>query len=604
MISKEINCGEINESYIGSSVKVYGWCRSIRDHGGKLFVDLADRYGITQLVFERGTLAEAKRLGREYVIMAEGIVEKRDADTVDTKIPTGMVEINVKNTKIISASKTPPFELIEEKKRFLPDEEVRLKYRYLDLRTRRMIKNIELRHKITKSLREFLWAQDFLELETPTLVRETYDTGARTFLVPSSTKKGSFYSLPQSPQLYKQICMIGGLDKYFQIARCYRDEDPREDRQPEFTQIDIEMSFKDERYIQGVVERMLQKAFADSLNYTLETPFRHMSFDEAMTNYGSDKPDLRFGSRIIDITSEAGKSSYNILKRIVANGGSVKALLFDADYGHSSKITSKYMLKVIELVKSYGLQGLTWLYVEKGKILSEPPSIADAFRPIEKELLAKFGNVEDGSIIVIGSDLSEKLLLNAMGKLRNVIGAHIGKYSTKYAFAWIDAFPLFEKDDITGKLKPSHNPVTAPTEETAHLIDTDPSKVISRQYDLVLNGYELGSGSIRITDPKLQKKILKMIGIEEESAEDSFGFFLEALSYGTPIHGGIALGLDRLVAIAAGSSNIRDFILFPKNKKYESPLDGSPSAISKKRLFEDFGISLDTHAHTEKISKK
>ena len=408
MQPKRINCGEASAEMVGADVILYGWCRYIRDHGGKLFIDMADRYGSTQLVFSGELVNDANQFGREYVIMAAGKVELRDEDTIDASNKTGRVEVRVEEVKLISKAITPPFELIEEKEKFLANEEIRLQYRYLDLRRPSMTKNIVLRSEVTKAVRQFFWSKGFLELETPTLIKDTYDTGARTFLVPSRISKGTFYSLPQSPQLYKQLCMIAGLDKYFQIAKCYRDEDPREDRQPEFTQIDIEASFVSEDDIQGIMEEMMADLFRKVLGKEIKVPFKKMEFADAFNSYGSDKPDLRFSNRIVDISDIAGSSDYNILKRIVANKGRVKMLSFHAGYGSSKKITEKYMLKTVELAKSYGLQGLTWLYVKEGKLNSEPASIANVFKPIEDEILSRMDpKPEEGDVIIIGGDLSE-----------------------------------------------------------------------------------------------------------------------------------------------------------------------------------------------------
>ncbi len=363
----ELNCGALRESHINKDVVLFGWCRYKRDHGGKLFIDLADRYGTTQLVFEGKVKDDADALGKEYVIKATGHVEKRDEETVDDTIPTGSVELYVTKFEIISKSAVPPFEIISEKAKFLANEELRMKYRYLDLRRREMIERMIFRDSFTKETRMFFWDNGFLELETPMLVKDTYETGSRTFLVPSRTNNGRFYALPQSPQAYKQLCMISGLDKYFQVARCFRDEDPREDRQPEFTQIDVEVSFKDEAYIQGLIEELLKRLFKNVAKKEIKTPFRHMSYSYAMENYGSDKPDLRFDNKIVDITDEAKRSSYNILKRVVENKGRVKAMAFAAGFGGSrQKLDKQYMLKLIEKAKYLGLAGLTWLYVNNG----------------------------------------------------------------------------------------------------------------------------------------------------------------------------------------------------------------------------------------------
>ncbi len=587
----DLNCGSLNEKLIGKKISLYGWCRYRRDHGGKLFIDLADRHGTTQLVFEGKIKKQADEVGKEYVLMASGMVEKREPDTVDKNNPTGTVELYVENLAIINESKLPPFEIIDEKKKFLANEELRMKYRYLDLRRPEMIRRVEFRDKFMKIVRQFFWENEFLELETPTLVKDTYETGSRTFLVPSRTNPGKFYSLPQSPQVYKQMCMISGLDKYFQIARCYRDEDPREDRLPEHSQIDVEVSFKDEAWIQDLIERMFERVFKELLNKKLKKGFRHMRYADAMANYGSDKPDLRFGSRIADITPEAKESGYNILKRVVEANGHVKAIAFDSDYGSpASKIDKNYMLKTIELAKELGLKGLTWLFIKNGKLDSDPESISESLKNVSAKIIKKT-EAKEGNIVILCSDTSEQLLLSVMGKIRKIMGDRIGKYGSEYEFLWVDQFPLFEKDEVTGKLKPSHNPFSAPTKETEGLIETHPEKVISRQYDLVLNGVELSSGSIRIIDPKMQRESFKRMGMSDRAIDETFGFMLEALSYGAPIDGGLALGIERLVATLYGEENIRDFVLFPKNKRYESPLDGSPTAINLKRLKDDFGIS-------------
>ncbi len=586
----EINCGSLTEGHIGKKAELHGWCRYRRNHGGKMFIDLADRYGTTQLVFEGKTLKAAEGVGREYVLKVHGTVRKREADTIDKKNPTGKIELYVEGIEIINKSAIPPFEIIEEKQKFLANEELRIKYRYLDLRRREMIDRIEFRDRLTKCTRRFFWDNAFLELETPTLVKDTYETGSRTFLVPSRTNKGKLYSLPQSPQIYKQMCMVAGLDRYFQFARCYRDEDPREDRQPEFTQIDVEISFKDEKYIQELIEELFVRMFEEVVKKPLGKKFRHMDYWDAVTNYGSDKPDMRFESRIQDVTDEAKKSGYNILKRVVEAGGSVKAMAFDADFGaKGSKIDKGFMLKIIALAQELGLKGLTWLFVKDGKLCSDPESISESLKSVSEEIIKKLG-AEEGNIIIMCSDTSEQLLLGVMGKIRKEIGGRIGKYSSEYEFLWVDNFPLFEKDEVTGKMTPAHNPFTAPTEATAKFIDTEPGKVLSRQYDLVLNGVEIASGSIRIRDQELQRKILGLMGMSDKTIDETFGFFIEALGFGFPLEGGIALGYDRLVATLYGSENIRDFILFPKNKKYESPLDGSPTPINTKRLINDFGF--------------
>ncbi len=590
----ELNCGDIRPEHVGKEVSLNGWCRYKRDHGGKLFIDIADRYGITQLVFEGKMTDVAGKIGKEYVLRVNGTVEKRDKDTVDESNPTGLVEIFVKGIEVVNESKVPPFEIIEQKKKFLANEELRFRYRFLDLRRREAIARVEFRNGVLRAVREYFWENGFLELETPTLVKDTYETGSKTFLVPSRMQPGKFYALDQSPQMYKQLCMISGLDRYFQIARCYRDEDPREDRQPEHTQIDVEVSFKDERWIHGLIEGMVKSVFKKALGKEIKTPFRHMSFAEAMATYGSDKPDLRFGSEIVDVTDAAKESDYNILKRVIAGNGRVKAMAFPAKFGSKgSNIDKNYMLKTIELAKSLGLGGLTWLYVKGGKIVSEPESIAQSLGSnVCDAIMAKL-KARDGDLIILCSDTSEPLLLGVMGKLRAHIGRRIGTFKSDYEILWIDGFPLFERDEITGKLKPSHNPFTSPTDDTLKYMDSEPEKVMSRQYDLVINGVEMGSGSIRIRNADMQKKVLSMIGMSDDTAEGTFGFLLEALRYGAPIHGGIGIGLDRFVAVLYKEEDIKEFVLFPKNKRFESFIDGSPTPVDKKRLKEDFYMHLE-----------
>jgi aspartyl-tRNA synthetase len=588
----EFNCGSINESHVGKEVTLYGWCRYLRDHGGKLFIDIADMHGSTQLVFEKEIKEKAERLGKEFVISVSGIVEKREEDTVDGTNPTGKVELYAKSLEIISESAIPPFELIEEKEKFLANEELRLKYRYLDLRRKSMVANIVLRDKITKSVRKYFWDNDFLELETPYLVKDNYETGSRTLIVPSRIDKGKFYALAQSPQIYKQILMVSGIEKYFQIARCFRDEDPREDRQLEHTQIDIEMSFTDEKRVQQMVEKMFERIFKEVFGKKLKSPFPHMKYEDAIKAYGSDKPDLRFDNKIVDVTKELEGTQYNILKRVIETKGHVKAIAFDAQFdGKKGRLDENYMLKMIELAKLFGLRGLTWLYVKDNSIHSEPQSIAQSLSSCEAALRKKLG-AKNGDIIIMGADLSEKILLEALGRLRKTIGDKIGLYNAEHCFVWIDEFPLFEINEVSGKAVPAHNPFTSPTPSTIGFLDSAPEKVRGRQYDLVLNGSELGSGAIRINDPKLQRKIMLLFGMDEKTIDKNFGFFIEALSYGTPVEGGMGLGLDRIVAMLAGSGNIRDFILFPKNKRFESSVDMSPTVLDSKRLKNDYGLEF------------
>ena len=585
----DIYCGDLSADLVGKEVTLSGWCRYIRDHGGKLFVDLADRTGISQVVFDGNLLEPAKVLGREYVIRVKGLAQERDKETIDKENPTGKFEVKAENLIIINKADTPPFEITDEKGKFLAAEDLRLKYRYLDLRRTEMISNIVFRDKVTKAARQFFWDNGFLELETPTLVKDTYETGARPFIVPSRTKKGSFYSLPQSPQIYKQLIMVAGFDKYFQVARAFRDEDQREDRQPEFTQIDLEVSFKDENYIMLLIESLIEKILKSVMNEDINLPLKRLKYEEAINRYGSDKPDLRYGYEIIDITDAMKKSDYNTVKRVLENGGKVKAICFSADYGKSERITKDFMLSAIELAKTNGLKGLTWLFVENGKLKSIPEAIASSLSNIEGDLMSLL-KAKDGDIIIFAADLDELLLLQTLGKIRKAIGDKIGKFSSKFSFLWVIDFPLFEVDGITKKLKPSHNPFTAPFTEDMELLEKEPEKVRGRQFDLVLNGNEVGGGAVRINNADLQLKILKMIGMSEQEALDAFGFLITALRFGAPEDIGFAIGLDRFVTVLKEKQSIRDFILFPKTKSFDSPIDGSPTKIEDKRLLDDYKL--------------
>ncbi len=585
----DVYCGDLSAELVGKEITLNGWCRYIRDHGGKLFVDLADITGIAQVVFDGPLLEQSKTLGREYVIRIKGLVKERDKETIDEENPTGKFEVIAKELIIINKAETPPFEITEEKGKFLAAEDLRLKYRYLDLRRKEMINNIIFRDKITKLARQFFWKEGFLELETPVLVKDTYETGARPFIVPSRIKKGAFYSLPQSPQIYKQLIMVAGLDKYFQVARAFRDEDQREDRQPEFTQIDLEVSFKDENYIMSLIESLIEKILKSIMDEDVKLPLKRLQYYEAINRYGSDKPDLRYDYEIIDITDTMKKSNYNTVKRVLESNGKVKAISFSADFGKSERITKDFMLDVIEIAKANGLKGLTWLFIENGKLKSIPEAIASSLLNIENELISAL-KAKNGDIIIFAADLDDTLLLQALGKIRKVIGDKIGKFNIKFSFLWVVDFPLFEVDSITKKLKPSHNPFTAPFTEDIKLLEKEPEKVRGRQFDLVLNGNEIGGGAVRINNADLQLKILKMIGMKEEEALDAFGFLINALKFGAPEDIGFAIGLDRFVTILKEKQSIRDFILFPKTKSFDSPIDGSPTKIEDKRILEDYKL--------------
>ncbi|MDD4878530.1 MAG: aspartate--tRNA ligase [Candidatus Nanoarchaeia archaeon] len=571
-------CGELRKKDIKKEVVLEGWVQSRRDHGGVIFIDLRDRYGLAQAVFDpshnKDVHKKAEHLGREFVLRVKGKLRDRKEGMINPNMPTGEVELLADELDILNESETPPMEIDDRK---LPNEEVRLKYRYLDLRRPSMQEKIILRHNVVQAVRESLNSRGFLEIETPLLVKPTPE-GARDYMVPSRVNPGKVYALPQSPQLYKQILMVSGFDRYYQIARCLRDEDLRADRQPEFTQIDLEMSFPTQEQIFEVIEGTVKHIFEKTKGIKLKTPFERITYHDAMERFGCDKPDMRFGLEIADITDIANKSEFSVFKNVIAKSGKVKCLCVKkCDFSRNK------MDELIEFVKTNKAQGMAWAKMQNGKLES---SIVKYLNDnVQKEIIAK-AKAADGDMLMFVAD-KPKVVCSALAALRNLLGKELKLYKEdEFKFAWVVDFPLFEYNEDTEKLEPAHHMFTMPNAATIKYLESEPAKVIAECYDLVLNGIELGSGSIRIHRKDIQERVMKAMGIKEAEAEKKFGFLLEAFRYGAPPHGGIALGLDRVCALMTGTNDIREVIAFPKNKAAECPMDSCPSDISDKELKE------------------
>lgn len=570
-------CGNFGVKDIGREVALNGWVHRRRDHGGLIFVDLRDRTGIIQLVFDpahsQDAFEIAQELKNEWVIGIRGQIVRRPAGSENPKISTGEIEVLVDKIKIFSKSKVLPFNVNEEER---VDEYIRLKYRFLDLRRPRLQKNIELRHRATQTVRRYLSDNGFWEVETPILTRSTPE-GARDYLVPSRVHRGKFYALPQSPQLFKQMLMVAGIDRYFQIARCFRDEDLRADRQPEFTQIDIEASFIDEEDIFRIVEGLMYSMFKEVLDVTLSLPFPRMSYQEAYYKYGTDKPDLRYDTVLYDVSSVA-----NLIPFPPFQGREVIALKIPK----GQDITRKVIDELTESAKALGAKGLAWLSLQEeprgpfSKLLSDGIIVE----------LKKLTEATDGDLLLFIAD-EPRVARETMGRFRLEVNKRFFQPNTQYAFVWIIDFPLFSFNKEENRIEAEHHPFTSPKREDISLLDIDPLKVRANAYDLVLNGVELGSGSIRNSDPEMQKKIFSILGLDEVTSYKKFGFLLEALSYGAPPHGGIALGLDRIIAIMAGEESIREVLAFPKTQSAFCPLTEAPSDVESKQL-DELGISV------------
>jgi aspartyl-tRNA synthetase len=584
---RTIYCGRLTEEHVGERVTLQGWVARRRDLGGLIFIDLRDRTGIVQVVFNpelsKEALEVADRVRSEYVLEIEGEVVRRAEGAVNEKIETGRIEVAASSIRIINESKTPPFAIADDTD---ASEEIRLKYRYLDLRRPVIQETLKLRHKAVKAIRDFLDAREFYEIETPMLTRSTPE-GARDYLVPSRVHPGSFYALPQSPQIFKQLLMIGGLEKYYQVVRCFRDEDLRADRQPEFTQIDIEVSFFEREALFATIEEMMAHVVKATKGVELQTPFPRLTYAEAMARYGSDKPDTRFGMELIDVSPVVAKSGFKVFTSAIENGGQVKALNVE---GAAARYSRKQIDELAEYAAQYGAKGLAWLKVEGGEFKGP---IAKFFAPDVADKLKAALAAKDGDLLLFVAD-KPKVVAESLGALRLKLGKELGLIDqSKLNFLWITEFPLFAWDEEEGRYVAEHHPFTMPMEEDLPLLESDPGRVRAEAYDLVLNGYELGSGSRRIHRRDFQEKMFQLLGFSPEEAQAQFGFLMEALEYGAPPHGGIALGIDRIVMILAGRTSLRDTIAFPKTANASCLLTNAPAPVTEKQLKE---LHLETTA--------
>ncbi|HEX5470536.1 MAG TPA: aspartate--tRNA ligase [Lacipirellulaceae bacterium] len=583
-------CGELRREHVGREATLCGWVDSYRDHGGGLFVDLRDRYGMTQVVFNPpdtppAIIDQSKSLRAEYVIQVTGVVAERPSGMANPKLATGEIELRVIEFKLLNKSLTPPVSP-NANAQDLPNEELRLEHRYLDLRRPVMQQTLLLRDRIVKGMRDYFEALDFIDVETPILGRSTPE-GARDYLVPSRISHGAFYALPQSPQLYKQILMIAGYDRYVQVARCFRDEDLRADRQPEFTQLDLEMSFVDADDVIGVIDGLVQKLAKHELGLDVKLPLPRMTYDEAMERFGHDAPDLRFGLELIDCTDLAAKSDFRVFSSVAAEGGRVRAINAKKGTDHYSR---RGIDDLTEFVKGFGAKGLAWFRVESDGTLSS--TIAKNFKP---ELLREFGarlKAEPGDLLLFVAD-QWKVTCKALHALRTRMGSEMKLYDPQAMhFSWVVEFPMFDYDEEERRWVAMHHPFTSPRDQDFELLESDPGKCRAKAYDLVINGSEAGGGTIRIHDPSIQQQVFSLLGIDETSAEERFGFLLRALRYGAPPHGGIALGIDRWVMLFGRLDNIRDCIAFPKTQRASDLMTGAPGPVETKQLRE-LGIKLD-----------
>ena len=584
-LKRTLYIGELNNNFIGKEVIVSGWVLRRRDHGGVIFIDLRDRTGLLQIVFEEGIdpkihdLADSIRI--EYVISVKGLIRKRPPGMENPKIPTGEIELVATDVEILNTSKTPPFPMDEDLSEV--SEAIRLKYRYLEMRALNGLNPFIFRHKVNQTIRKFLDNKGFLEIETPFLTKSTPE-GARDYLVPSRLYPGKFYALPQSPQLFKQILMIAGIDKYYQIVKCFRDEDLRADRQPEFTQLDIEMSFVDENDIMNTIEELLAYLFKETLNITLETPFPKLSYETALRDYGTDRPDIRFDMKLKDLSYLFKDTSFKVFRNTLESGGIIKGLKAPANFSR------KELDDLTKFAQELGAKGLAWIKYDKNANSFEKKWSSPIVKFFEKSVLEKleeiFNPLEEFATFFFVAD-KEDIVNFILSELRNHLAKKLGLIpENKFSFVWIIDFPLFEWDEEENRLVSVHHPFTYPKEEDISFLETDPLKVKSRAYDIVLNGVEIGGGSIRIHKRELQEKIFKLLNISPEEAQEKFGFLLTALEYGAPPHGGIAFGLDRLIMLMLGKKSIREVIPFPKTQRAQCLLTGAPSEVRIEQILE------------------
>lgn len=577
---RSCGCGRVTEKDCGKELTLAGWVNTRRDHGGLIFIDLRDRSGIVQVVmspqYGEDAFHKAEDVRSEYVLAIRGIVRERSPETVNPKMQTGKIEVVVSEMRVLNKAKTPPF-YVEDG--IDVDETVRLKHRYIDLRRPEMQRNLIMRHKIVHEMRQFLDAHDFLEVETPILTKSTPE-GARDYLVPSRVNPGKFYALPQSPQLFKQLLMVSGLERYFQIARCFRDEDLRADRQPEFTQLDIELSFEDQDFILALMEHMMQRIFKNVLNVDIQIPFKRITWDDAMNLYGSDKPDLRFDMHFYDISDLLRDTGFKVFRNVLDNGGIVKAITVKGD----AAIPRRELDGLVDYVGNYGAKGLAWIGLNKdGSLKCQITKFLGEDKICE---IGKFCEAENGDLILIIAD-KPKVVAQALGELRLEMARRMNLIDeNEFCFRWVTDFPMFEYSEEDKRWVAEHHPFTAPRDEDVQYLLTDPSKVYAKAYDMVLNGVEAGGGSLRIYQEELQEKVFKAIGITHEEAQEKFGFLLDAFRYGAPPHAGIALGLDRLVMLMLRLGSIRDVIAFPKTQSAIDQMTQAPSEVVDMQLKE------------------
>ncbi len=569
----------LNQTNVGQQVTVAGYVAKVRDLGAVVFCDVRDTKGVIQLNFgtdcDEVTLEKAKMLRTEFVIMAQGEVVLREKS--NPNIPTGMIEIKVSELKILSKAETTPFEIKDD---INVKDELKLKYRYLDLRRSKMNEGLVVRHKIVREVRNYFDENDFIEIETPMLMKSTPE-GARDYIVPSRVQPGKFFALPQSPQIYKQLLMLSGYDRYMQIARCFRDEDLRADRQPEFTQIDVEMAYVDEVDVQTMNEGLVKRVFKNILNVDVETPFPRMKYSEAMNRFGVDKPDTRFGLELVDITDAVKNTDFVVFKSAIEGNGSVRCINAK---GLADKLTRKEIDKLTEVVKTYGAKGLAYTRLTAD---SETSSFEKFLTEDEISAVRNLAQAEKGDVILVVASDNNDVVYASLGALRLDIAKKFNLYDpNQFNFLWVTDFPLFEYDEEDNRLVAKHHPFTMPKDEDIQYLETDPARCHAKAYDMILNGVELGGGSIRITNPELQQKMFKALGFTEERIQESFGFLVEAYRYGAPPHGGMAYGLDRLCMLMAGKDSIRDVIAFPKVQNSGELMSGCPDFVEQKQLDE------------------